>query len=273
MRFKGKLIGALVGSLAGPMGTLLGGLLGHLFDRADEEAKTLASLRPGDSITSAQLDFLTSLIGLSVAVTGVGGEARAAEIGALKAFFREDFPYSPEEQATLERIIDESFRKRRELDVGALCRHYKSTSSPAGRLLLLRLVFKITAAVPPGPRPAQLALIRVIGERLDVEASVLRTLEAEFLYHGGRRDRDAAGGPGAAEALSCEQAYAILGIPPEAADQAVRSRYRRMAAQHHPDRVANLGEEFVTIAEEKFKLISQAYTVIGRERGWDAGQP
>jgi len=271
MRFKGKLIGALVGSLAGPMGTLLGGLLGHLFDRADEEAKTLASLRPGDSITSAQLDFLSSLIGLSVAVIGVGGEARAAEIGALKAFFRESFPYTPEDQAALERIIDESFRKRQELDIGALCRYYKSTSSPAGRLLLLRLLFKITAAVPPGPRPAQLALIGVIGARLDVEPSVLRALEAEFLYQRGQREREPGGRAGTAESLSDEQAYAILGIPPEAADQAVRSRYRRMAAQHHPDRVANLGEEFVRIAEEKFKLISQAYSVIGRERGWDAG--
>ncbi|MBN1836061.1 MAG: DnaJ domain-containing protein [Spirochaetales bacterium] len=272
MRFKGKLIGAVIGSLGGPLGSLLGGLLGHLFDRADEEAKTLKELRPGDSITSAQLGFLSSLIGLSVAVTEAGGEARAAEVTALKGFFRENFPYGEEDQDTLERIIDESFRKRGELDVEGLSRSYKETSSPGGRLLLLRLMFKIMAAVPPGPRPAQLALVRAIGEQLGVEASVLQTLEAEFQLGGWRSGRGPGRAPCAVEGLSGEQAYAILGIPPEAGDTAVRSRYRRMAAQHHPDRVANLGEELVAMAEEKFKLIGEAYTVIGRERGWGSAE-
>jgi DnaJ like chaperone protein len=268
MRFKGKLIGALVGSLGGPMGTLLGGLLGHLFDRADEEKKTLESLRPGDSITAAQLHFLSSLIGLSVAVTCVGKESRTAEIAALKAFFRESFPYAEEDQRTLERIVNESYRSRQDLDLEALCRSYRNTSSPAGRLLLLRLLFKVTAMVPPGPRPAQLALIRLIGARLGVQASTLGALQAEFSGPRGAGESDTPRRPGGADPLSDEQAYAILGVPSEAGDEVVRSRYRRMAAQHHPDRVANLGEELVAVAEEKFKLIGEAYAVVGRTRGW-----
>jgi DnaJ like chaperone protein len=256
-KFKGKLIGALIGSLAGPIGTLLGGLLGHLFDRAKEEQTTLGSLRPGDSITAAGAKFLSSLIGLSVAVTGVGAEARDAQIAALKSFFRENFPYTEEDQRTLEWIIDESFRKRSELNVSALCRYYKSTSSPSGRLLLLRLLFKIAAVDSSGPSPEQLALIRLIAAALGVGAATVSSLQAEF--HSPDRN---------VETLSREQAYSILGIPREAADEAVRSRYRRMAAQHHPDKVAILGEEFVAVAEEKFKLINEAYSVIGRERGW-----
>jgi DnaJ like chaperone protein len=223
-------------------------------------------------MTPEQLSFLSSLIGLSVAVTAAGGEARRPEIFALKRFFRESFPYGEEDQATLDGIIDDSFRRRTGLDVRALSRYYKSTSSPAGRLLLLRLLFKITAAVPPGPGEEQVRLIREIGGTLGVEESVLGALEAEFA--GYRRGRGGTGGRGnggpyrGTGSLNPEQAYAILGIPAEAGDQAVRSRYRRMAAQHHPDRVANLGEEFVAIAEEKFKLISEAYTAIGRDRGW-----
>jgi len=259
MKFKGKLIGALVGSLAGPMGTLLGGLLGHLFDRADEEQDTLGSLRPGESVTAVQADFLCSLIGLAVIVTHAGGAAEVTQVAALKAFFRENFPYGAEDQSTLEWMIDTAYQRRRALNVTALCRHYKQTSSPGGRLLLLRLLFKIAAVGSGRPGRGQLFLIRAIAEQLDVEPSLAESLEAEFRVRGA-----AAGG------LSREQAYAVLGLPPEAADEIVRSRYRRMAAQHHPDRVTSLGEEFIAVAEEKFKLISEAYGVIGRERGWNA---
>jgi DnaJ like chaperone protein len=257
MKFKGKLVGALVGSLAGPMGTLLGGLLGHLFDRADEEQDTLGNLRPGESVTAAQADFLSSLIGLAVIVSHAGGTAEAARIGALKAFFRENFPFGAEDQRTLEWIVDSAFQKRRSLRVTALCRYYKQTSSPGGRLLLLRLLFKIAALGPEDPTRAQLLLIRAIAAHLDVEGPLVSSLEAEFRVRAA-----------ATLGLSRDQAYAVLGLPPAAADDVVRSRYRRMAAQHHPDRVAALGEEFTAVAEEKFKLISEAYGVIGRERGW-----
>jgi DnaJ like chaperone protein len=259
MRFKGKLIGALVGSLAGPMGTLLGGLLGHLFDRADEEQDTLESLHPGESVTAAQADFLSSLIGLAVIVTHAGGEAETTQVAALKSFFRESFPYGPEDQGTLEWMVDTAYARRRQLSLRALCRHYRRTSSPGGRLLLLRLLFKIAAVGSGCPGRAQLLLIRVIAAELDVKAPLVQSLEAEFC------DRSAV-----SDGLSRDQAYAVLGLPPEAADEVVRSRYRRMAAQHHPDRVAALGEEFTSVAEEKFKLISEAYGVIGRARGWPA---
>jgi len=259
-QFKGKLIGALVGSLAGPVGTALGGLLGHLFDKADEEQRELGSLRPGGCVSRARLDFLSSLIGLSVAVTEAGGEAGAAQIETLKGFFRENFPCPEEDQRTLEEVVDECFRRRRELEVLALCRHYSEISSPAGRLLLVRLLFKIATAAREGPELRQLERIRWIAAELGVQAAALEGIEAEFLS-----------APGGAEGLSATQAYAILGITCDAPDAAVRSRYRRMAAQHHPDRVANLGEELVAAAEEKFKLLAEAYALIGRERGWKAG--
>ncbi|GAH62533.1 unnamed protein product, partial [marine sediment metagenome] len=48
----------------------------------------------------------------------------------------------------------------------------------------------------------------------------------------------------------------------------IRSAYRKLAAQYHPDRVDNLGEEFVRVAEEKFKRINEAYEEIKKERGF-----
>jgi molecular chaperone DnaJ len=52
--------------------------------------------------------------------------------------------------------------------------------------------------------------------------------------------------------------YEVLGIGREASDQEIKSSYRRLAMQHHPDRNPESQEE----AEEKFKEITEAYSVL-----------
>ncbi len=253
MAFKGKLIGALLGSLAGPMGTILGGLIGHLYDRATEERQAMNRLsgRSGsynDSISAAQLDFLASLIGLSIAVANADRHVRASQVDALKAFFRRNFPYSEEDHSIIQKIIDETFVKRDKLDVEALASYYRITSSEAGRLLLLRLLFKIAAADHQGISPQEEQVIRRIAETLRIDVGGYRAIRAEFEEEDGR-------------------SYRMLGVSSDASDQEIRSAYRRLASQYHPDTVNNLGGEFVKVAEEKFKLINEAYADIRRKRG------
>ena len=52
--------------------------------------------------------------------------------------------------------------------------------------------------------------------------------------------------------------YEVLGIDHRASDQEIKSAYRKLAMQHHPDRNPDNKEE----AEEKFKEITEAYTVL-----------
>ena len=52
--------------------------------------------------------------------------------------------------------------------------------------------------------------------------------------------------------------YEVLGIDRRASDQEIKSAYRKLAMQHHPDRNPDSKEE----AEEKFKEITEAYSVL-----------
>lgn len=53
--------------------------------------------------------------------------------------------------------------------------------------------------------------------------------------------------------------YEILGVGRNASPEEIRTAYRRLVNQYHPDRVTHLGEEFRVLAEKKFKEIQQAY--------------
>ena len=66
---------------------------------------------------------------------------------------------------------------------------------------------------------------------------------------------------------SLESAYAVLEISPDATDEEVKRAYKRLALQHHPDRVAALGEDVRKAAERKFQEIGEAKEKIYKARG------
>ena len=58
-----------------------------------------------------------------------------------------------------------------------------------------------------------------------------------------------------------EDYYEILGVAKGASADEIKKAYRNLAFKYHPDR--NQGDK---VAEEKFKRISEAYTVLGDEK-------
>ena len=61
---------------------------------------------------------------------------------------------------------------------------------------------------------------------------------------------------------SLDDAYKVLGLTPNATDDEVRKAYKKMVLQHHPDRVAHLGEEAKNAATKKMQEINKAKDAI-----------
>lgn len=60
--------------------------------------------------------------------------------------------------------------------------------------------------------------------------------------------------------------YTILSIQPSASLEEIKHAYRLQAARYHPDKVSHLGEEFQTLAKEKFQDIQWAYETLMKRR-------
>ena len=60
------------------------------------------------------------------------------------------------------------------------------------------------------------------------------------------------------------KAYATLGLPADAGKEEVKDAYRRLLMRFHPDTISSLGldEEFLKFANEKVRLINEAYRTI-----------
>jgi DnaJ like chaperone protein len=59
----------------------------------------------------------------------------------------------------------------------------------------------------------------------------------------------------------------VLGIEPSATEEEIKKAYRQMAIRYHPDKVAQMGEEYQKGAKEKFQQVQDAYDNIKKSRG------
>ena len=83
-------------------------------------------------------------------------------------------------------------------------------------------------------------------------------------YSEAREDRFSGKGTSGSDPKSGEEArqndpYKVLGVDRYASAGEIKSAYRRLATQYHPDKIAHLGEEFRDLAEQRFKEIQRAY--------------
>ena len=129
--------------------------------------------------------------------------------------------------------------------------------------LLLEIVFAEGALTPE-----KLAIVRRLCASLGVHEQELAALAAMRGYgfgHTGGGYRQSQQPPGAPPG---KDPYAVLGLPREASDREVKTAYRRLIGQHHPDKLGDVPEELKRRAEDRAREINIAYEKIRAERGF-----
>lgn len=257
----GKWIGGLLGwAVGGPLGALAGVAIGAMFEYNLHTVNTAAnsgtfgagSYRDNRNTEGQRNGFLFSLLVLSSYIIKADGKVMHSEMEVVRRFLRQNFGENavPEGERILLRLFDEQKRQGQEvfrLTVKDCCSQIADNMNYSQRLQLLNYLVIISQADGQIPQEEINALKDCARWLLMRESDVDSMLNLK--------------------SNTLDDAYKVLGVSPTATDDEVRKAYRRLALEHHPDRVAALGEDIRKAAEKKFQEINEAKERVFKARG------
>ncbi len=271
----GKWIGGIIGWMAGgPLGALAGYLLGSLFESGldsvnnPDNAGTFGYGSGRSSFQDYQQayrqayqqrqaqgnrnSFLFSLLVLASYIIKADGKAMHSEMETVRQMLRQNFGDEAVSQGNdiLARLFEEQKRQgwsQFKLTVSDCCSQINHQMDYSQRLQLLNFLV-IIAQADGHVDPTEVAALKECASWMGLSAS-----EVDSMLNLGRDD--------------LESAYKVLGVSPDATDDEVKRAYRKLALEHHPDKVAALGEDVRKAAEKKFQEINAAKERIWKARG------
>lgn len=249
----GKWIGGILGFVAfGPLGALAGVILGSLYEDKEDEPQGRAYADPWRGERNS---FLFSMLVMASYIIRADGKIMHSEMEYVRQFLRRNFgEVAVEEgQQILLRLFEQAKRMDQEYPWG-----FRQTIQDCGRQMAQSLRYE--------ERLQLLAFLSEIaksdGHVCEAEIQALKEVAALI----GLSEQEV-------ESMlnlrgdSLDEAYKVLEVAPSATDEEVRTAYRRLAVTHHPDKVANLGEDIRRAATEKFQRINEAKEKIYKARG------
>lgn len=257
MQWIGKAVGAALGfAVAGPVGSLLGALVGHQFDQG-RHTQLSGSAHGSASELTRQLFFYVTFEVMGH-LAKVDGRVSEEEIRVARRIMHG--MRLPPEQV---RIAIDRFTKGKSghYQLAGRLDELKARIGSRRDLAHAFVEIQLQAAIGGGEiaNPKRQLLWQVarnlgIGR---VELAQIEALIRAQVRHGSSR-----------EGISLDAAYRVLGIPSNASDKEVKTAYRRLMNQHHPDKLVSRGlpESMVDLAEQKTHEIRAAYDRIKAQR-------
>lgn len=270
MAWWGKFLGGAFGYLlGGPLGALLGVALGHRLDQGVEGlGEAPADWAPGAQ-ERVQAAFFTATFSIMGHLAKADGRVDPDEIRLAEAVMQR-----MQLNAELRRAARQLFREGKApgFDPDAVLDQLRAECGRRRNLLRMFLEIQVQAAYADGRlHEAEARILRHVAARLGIPPQELAQIEA--LVRAARHFAGAGAAGAGAEAPPARdrlaEAYAVLGVAPEASDAEVKRAYRRLMNRHHPDKLVARGlpEEMVRMATEKTQEIKAAYETIRRARG------
>ena len=264
MNFLGLLIGAVLGyMLGGPLGAVLGAMLGQSLSVGVSHTGW-----SGYDAVRAQQAFFTATFSVLGHVAKADGHVSEHEIRAARAVMAHMNLSGEQTRAAMELF---NRGKQSDFDLDATLQEFRRHCRGRRDVLSMFLQIQLSAALADGVmHPAERAVFDRICAVLGISEFELRQYE-QFIRAQQRFRTGGADGRAAPAAREDELAasYQTLGVDPKTSDADIKTAYRRLMKQHHPDKLVAKGlpPEMIRLAQEQVQQINVAYDLIKSSRG------
>jgi DnaJ like chaperone protein len=259
----GKILGGVAGfAMGGPMGAVLGAALGHAADQKGGPGVTGTSptdlLGKPDPLRMTEIAammgsrdtvFSIAVVVLAAKLAKVDGPVKRADIDAFKRMFR----FAPENARDIAKLWDGA----RDSAEGYEPFADKLSEAFADNRTVLEEVLASLFALARADGPLNALEERFLGEVRRRFALNERAWESARSGQTGRTEPQ---GP---------DPYEVLGVSRAASDAEIRSAWRQLMRENHPDTLASRGvpPHFIEHATRRVSEFNAAWNRIKKERG------
>jgi len=254
MGWFGKLtFGALGLLFGGPLGAIAGAALGHiLVDKIDRLPSYETRSLPGPEFgqeEQVQAAYFISLFSILGKMSKIDGLVTKDEIAVVQSFIS-SLPMDNEEKQFARQIFNEAKNSQYSIEDFASQLYQLIYKQPALVVSFFNLLFQLAAA-DSKLHPA--------------EETALKSIKTIFRLSDRQYDNIKA-----VYFKELDKYYKILGCTPESSNEEIKSNYKKLVKDFHPDKIISKGlpEEFVDFAESRFREIQESYEKIEKIRNF-----
>lgn len=239
MTIWGTLGGAAAGfAIGGPIGALIGALAGlFVVDRG--------LMAPPPTPPRETIAFTVGLVALAAKMAKADGVVTRDEVAA----FRRLVIVEPQDEPRVIKLFDLAKQSTAGFEAYAGQLRSLLASEPGALEDLMDALFEIAKA-DGAVHEAETAYLAEVARLFGFDAASFATIEARHV------------------APDKADPYVVLGLKPGASEDEVRSAWRRLVKEHHPDQLIARGvpPEFIAVADAKLAAINAAYNALTRPR-------
>jgi len=260
MGWKGMAIGGCLGALFGRgLGAVFGALLGNQIEKQLSGGVRGRTAFEDVSADKREMIFLASAAAMLAKLAKADGHVSPVEIRAVeRAFGRLGFSEAARTYAV------GVFRRAKD-DAHSIYEYAAEFTQAVRSVEVRELFYELLwdlACADGKVTSGELEILRNIPRSLSIRIEWFDLFSRERLRGGPRSERPEPPRDALAEA------YALLGVKPDASDDEVKKAYRLKAKKYHPDalKAQGLPDEMVAKATEMMAKVNAAWTEIEKAR-------
>lgn len=270
MAWFGKVLGGAMGAmLGGPIGAAVGIVLGHQIDKGATSLEEDADYRGRDN-TAVQHAFFDATFSIMGHLAKADGRVSEEEIQRARLIMQRMGLNETQKLAAIARFNE---GKHPDFELTETLQRLKSTAPRRRDLMQLFIEIQIEMLFSDGEiDPTEYQLINHIAAQLGFSELALQHLialvQGERIFENEQAHDERARSSRSTRPDQLTAAYRVIGVDASASDADIKKAYRKLMAQHHPDKLIAQGlpQEMVNAATRRVQEIQDAYECIKKSR-------